>query len=327
MLDLKTGTSGLVPGMYYVRVSSADTNLFGSGSEYELRIYVPMGQEGVIKISVGSGSDVNADVQVTIHPPEAYTAGARWCVLGYPVWSEGQTYVHSIDCGVSVMLEYKDISDRGWKRPAYREVAVACGDAPPPFLATYTPIPPGQLAVSPADGLAATGYVGGPFSPPSATYTLSNSGGQALNWSASSTVPWLTVSAGSGPLAAGNSTTVTISINTNANILGPSNYSGTISFTNTANGQSNTARAVSLRVMVHPPVILSNPRVVTNGGVAMTLQGVTNGVYSIVVSSNLMDSLTNWMEALRLTNSGGLTAFTNQPSSNAVHRYYRAKEL
>ena len=46
MLDLKTGQSGLWPGVYYVRVSSADTNLFGPGSEYELEIYMPIGPAG-----------------------------------------------------------------------------------------------------------------------------------------------------------------------------------------------------------------------------------------------------------------------------------------
>src|ERR1022692_999693 len=47
-------------------------------------------------------------------------------------------------------------------------------------------LPPSAiLGVSPLTGLAATGYVGGPFSPSSAIYTLTNSGASNLIWSAS----------------------------------------------------------------------------------------------------------------------------------------------
>jgi hypothetical protein len=68
--------------------------------------------------------------------------------------------------------------------------------------ATYTPSP-AQMAVTPAGGLVSSGYAGGPFSPPSINYTVTNAGGADLNWSVSKTADWLTLSASNGTLAAG----------------------------------------------------------------------------------------------------------------------------
>ncbi|HXI84024.1 MAG TPA: alkaline phosphatase family protein [Verrucomicrobiae bacterium] len=104
-----------------------------------------------------------------------------------------------------------------------------------------------KLAVSPASGLTSSGTVGGPFSPTSQIYTLSNTGGVAMAWTVSNTANWLTLSATSGSLAAGGSTNITVSINANANSLVGGVYSDTVSF-NTSNGSGNTTRPVSLTV-------------------------------------------------------------------------------
>jgi len=111
-------------------------------------------------------------------------------------------------------------------------------------------VAPGILSVTPSDGLASSGNQGGPFSPSSKSYTLQNTGGSSINWTASVTQTWVSLSSTSGTLAAGASTTVTVSINNNANSL-PANanpYSDTVTFTNTTNGNGNTTRAVSLTI-------------------------------------------------------------------------------
>src|SRR4030095_6013471 len=53
--------------------------------------------------------------------------------------------------------------------------------------------PAGNLNVSPADGLTSSGPFGGPFAPPSKAYTLTNTGDASINWSATETVPWVTL--------------------------------------------------------------------------------------------------------------------------------------
>ncbi len=107
---------------------------------------------------------------------------------------------------------------------------------------------PGVLTVSPATGLSSSGNQGGPFSPSNRAYTLQNTGGTSINWSASKGQNWLTLSAASGALAAGATATVTASINTNANTLGAGTYADTITFNNTTNGAGNSTRSVGLSV-------------------------------------------------------------------------------
>jgi len=111
------------------------------------------------------------------------------------------------------------------------------------------------LSVTPTDGLTSSGIQGGPFTPSSKDYTLQNTGGSSINWTASKTKTWVTLSSAGGTLDAGASTTVTVSINSGANSLTPGSYSDTVSFTNTTDGKGTTARPVSLTVI--PPGALS----------------------------------------------------------------------
>jgi hypothetical protein len=107
---------------------------------------------------------------------------------------------------------------------------------------------PGVLTVSPGTGLTASGIQGGPFTPSGQTYTLQNTGGTSINWSVSKGQNWLTLSAASGTIAPGATTTVTASMNSTANGLGVGSYADTLTFRNTTNGTGNTTRSVSLSV-------------------------------------------------------------------------------
>jgi len=109
---------------------------------------------------------------------------------------------------------------------------------------------PGVLSVTPADGLTSSGIQGGPFTPSSKAYTLQNTGGSSIDWTASKLQTWTTLSSASGTLNAGASTTLTVSLNSGANSLSPGSYSDTVSFTNTTNGNGNTTRPVSVTVNV-----------------------------------------------------------------------------
>jgi hypothetical protein len=75
------------------------------------------------------------------------------------------------------------------------------------------------LQVSPATNIAASGTQGGPFSPPSFSYTLSVASG-TVNYSITNVPNWLTPSSTSGT-ASSSGTTVTFTVNANANSLTP----------------------------------------------------------------------------------------------------------
>ncbi|MBX7207847.1 MAG: sulfatase-like hydrolase/transferase [Verrucomicrobiaceae bacterium] len=121
------------------------------------------------------------------------------------------------------------------------------------------------LAVTPATTFSSSGAVGsGSYSPSSASYTLSNTGTGTMSWTAAKTAAWLDLSATSGTLAAGATTTVTASINaTNANSLAAATYNDTITFTNAYNGTGNTTRSASLLITNGVPTAPATPTITT----------------------------------------------------------------
>lgn len=100
------------------------------------------------------------------------------------------------------------------------------------------------LSVSPGDSFIATGTLGGPFTPSSKEYTLSNLGGSSLNWSAAASQTWVNLSPASGTLAVGESITVTASLTAAANSLPGGNHNASLTFTNTTSGSIITRGAV-----------------------------------------------------------------------------------
>ena len=108
------------------------------------------------------------------------------------------------------------------------------------------------ITVVPASTFSASGNSGGPFTPAAVTYTVSNPGASALNWTVTKTAPWLTLSTAGGSIPAGGNATVTATINAAANALAPGNFSDTLTFTNTTNSLGNTTRPVALAVLAHP---------------------------------------------------------------------------
>ena len=131
---------------------------------------------------------------------------------------------------------------------------------------TGTGVGPGHLNVTPAGGLTSSGTYGGSFSPSSLQYTLSNPGGTEINWTASKTAGWVSLSSPSGTLAAGANATVTVTINGNAQALNVNGYNDVVTFTNTTNGSGNTTRPVALTVN---PI----PASVTLGNLSQTYDG------------------------------------------------------
>src|ERR1051326_7890780 len=115
-----------------------------------------------------------------------------------------------------------------------------------PWVQAAKPI--GVLLVTPTNGLVSSGTIGGPFSPSSQLYALSNSGTASLGWSAIKSQSWVSLSVSSGTLAVGASANVTVSVNPNANSLSVGNYADTVTFTNLTDGNGTTNRLVTLTV-------------------------------------------------------------------------------
>lgn len=105
-----------------------------------------------------------------------------------------------------------------------------------------------HLLATPADDLTSSGDVGGPFSPSSIIYTLTNtSGSNSLSWNAGGSASWVSTVPDSGVLSQGASVDVTVSLNSTAQLLAAGLYEDTVVFTNQT-ADTTLARSVHLNV-------------------------------------------------------------------------------
>ncbi|MBI3703023.1 MAG: hypothetical protein HY244_04015 [Rhizobiales bacterium] len=102
------------------------------------------------------------------------------------------------------------------------------------------------LQVTPATNMASVGNPGGPFSPASFQYQLSTNSG-VIGYSITGLPSWLSASSASGTLTT-SPTTITFTVNSNANSLPIGGYNATVSFANTTNGQGDQTRNAALTV-------------------------------------------------------------------------------
>ena len=143
--------------------------------------------------------------------------------------------------------------------------------------AQVTP-PAGEvLLVMPLDGLSSSGQYGGPFSPSSKVYTLTNNGDNAITWSATSGQAWISLSQTSGTLDPGSSTAVTVSVGSSASSLAPGEYTDTVTFANTTSGSGTTARAATLTIAASDLIVstLTGPTSSVTPGQVVTLTDTT----------------------------------------------------
>jgi hypothetical protein len=114
------------------------------------------------------------------------------------------------------------------------------------------------MGVEPRDDLLAVGPYGGPFTPASKTYTLTNNDDSTIEYSVTGDADWITIDNGAGVVPPGESVDVIVSINANANALANGDYDATVSFFNLTDHHGDRTRDVTLQVGI-PSVIYSLP--------------------------------------------------------------------
>ncbi len=102
----------------------------------------------------------------------------------------------------------------------------------------------GDLKITPVDDFEPSGQAGGPLSPSSKEYELTNNGTNSLYWGADETADWLDLGPGWGQLEPHESTIVTVSLTSEANSLGGGVYTDTITFIDITNNEEQTRQAV-----------------------------------------------------------------------------------
>jgi hypothetical protein len=113
-----------------------------------------------------------------------------------------------------------------------------------------------QFAVTPATGDESSGPVGGPFSPSSWDFTLTNDGTTPAGFTAAVDQSWLAVSLSTGTVPAGGNATVTVSLAAGAADLAPGRHTATLSIVNPGRGSTET-RAFTLEVMPDTATLLA----------------------------------------------------------------------
>jgi uncharacterized repeat protein (TIGR01451 family) len=138
---------------------------------------------------------------------------------------------------------------------------------------SLTVVPVGILTVTPASGLNSFGPRGGPFSPVSQVYSLTNIADGSLTWTATANSNWIALSATAGLLSPGASTNVVVSIAGAATNLARGRFNGTIGITNVTSGRGNTSFAVTMTVNTAPVASPQNITLLEDGSTLITLQG------------------------------------------------------
>ena len=126
------------------------------------------------------------------------------------------------------------------------------------------------LSVIPSSGFNPAGPEGGSFSPVSKTFTLTNTDGLAsINWTATSSETWLTLSSSGGTLtsnpSSGESIDLVVSVNSGADSLLKGRHTATVTITDTTNTKETT-RDVNLEVLYYGNTFDSNPGWTTGAG-------------------------------------------------------------
>jgi len=166
--------------------------------------------------------------------------------------------------------------------------------------------PPDTLVIAPESGFTASGTPGGPFNVNTQNFLLTNSSAVSLNWTLGSTSAWLDVSPGSGTLAFGGQTTVTVNLSSAAYNLAVGTYAANVSFTNQTTG---VVQPRQFTLQIYQPLGVSPTNGFTSSGPVGGPFGITTQSYSL---TNLGGLSLNWSV------ENGASWLTASPSSGTL---------
>ena len=204
-----------------------------------------------------------------------------------------------------------DIDDDSFTNREEYDILFGC-DGPAYVAAALDPEQP-SLIVSPLDDYSISGYEGGPFTPPSITYTINNPFDITINWTAAITQPWVTVSPENGSIVSSGSDEVTVSINANADTMLPGSFTDILTIT--PDTYSPIVRNISLSVLSTPGEIAINDSIPPNEDNNMPFgNAIINTSYTEnVVVTNLDDTNNLIIDSIALESvllSQAATGFT-----------------
>jgi hypothetical protein len=144
------------------------------------------------------------------------------------------------------------------------------------------------LLVTQPGSFAANGPYGGPFSPASQTFSITNSAPVSFNWSLINTSLWLNASTGGGVLGADGATNVLFSIGPAANTLPLGTYVANILF---SNWNSQIAQNFSLTLQVTEPLLIAPVGNFSAGGISGGPFSATSEAFTL---TNLGNAAISW---------------------------------
>ena len=176
---------------------------------------------------------------------------------------------------------------------------------------------PDNLGVMPPTSFAASGLVGGPFTPTNWSVVLTNSGADSLAWSLGDALAWLTISTSNGTLAAHGTTNITLQL-VNANGLSAGSYLAALLVTNQS---LSHVHAVEVQLDIGPPVAFVSFSAGTDA-FQLAWNSLAGLNYQVQCKTNLAQA--GWLDLGTVAATTNITMFED---TNAVggtgQRFYR----
>jgi GH25 family lysozyme M1 (1,4-beta-N-acetylmuramidase) len=209
--------------------TSTDTDLAMEGNHTMTAIYIPI---------------PDRYLAVFISPQQVVDAGAKWYLQGTGPYDSGQA-IGPFNAGTTIQSGFSYTPIAGWIAPPDQSVTIA-NSGPTIVRVNYTLAP--TLSLSTNQISVGSGSGG-------ANLLVTNTGGGALNWSASTPDNWITLETPSGSTPGGANASLSFLFQPNASV---GSRSGTV--TVTANGATASPQSIIItqRDQVATPTISPN---------------------------------------------------------------------